>query len=146
MTDPNHDITTLLSQLLETQRQRDRLVMDAIGALSRAGICTPEEGYAKAPHLLAGDIANLARERDEWRDNARRLQREVGRLTQERNDAVIQGADLWDALTDIQNVGARHNDEMVAVGYCVMRAKMALGPPQPTAAPAAAEVGDGSGG
>lgn len=32
------------------------------------------------------------------------------------------------ALVDIQNVGARHSDEMVAVGFCVMRAKMALEP------------------
>lgn len=54
----------LTAQLADVTRQRDRLHLDALGSLAKAGICTPEEGYLKAPHCLSNNVADLARERD----------------------------------------------------------------------------------
>lgn len=48
------------------------------------------------------------------------------RVKDELREAQAEVARLKSALTDIQNVGSRHSDEMVAVGFCVMCAKMAL--------------------
>lgn len=50
------------------ERERDRLAMDALCALSHAKIGTPEHGYVAEPACLRGDIGRLAMERDAERE------------------------------------------------------------------------------
>lgn len=56
-----------MSDSKNTKVQVERLAVDALAALSGAGIATPEKGYVEEPWALAGDIARLAKERDEAR-------------------------------------------------------------------------------
>jgi hypothetical protein len=48
----------------------ERLAIDALAALSGAGISTPAEGYLLAPYLLSGDLAELVKQRDDARAEA----------------------------------------------------------------------------
>lgn len=68
-------------------RERDRAVelrnamaTDVLACLAAAGIATPVEGYVKASWAVSGDIARLARERDEARAEVERLKAEVESL------------------------------------------------------------------
>jgi hypothetical protein len=77
------DVTTLLNELdaldgLQTAyeemalRAKD-LASRALVALAGSGLCTPLEGFLKAPHCLPACIEELRRQRDEARQVLERI-------------------------------------------------------------------------
>jgi hypothetical protein len=85
--------------------ERDRLATDALAAMAGAGICTPVEGYVKAPHCLASNIGDLKRERDTARQSALHMSHRLAMdeaalrgMTEARDAARANAAQLRDAL------------------------------------------------
>lgn len=73
-------------------RERDRLAVDALAVLAGAGIATPEKGYVAEPWALAGDIARLAKERDEARADYERARADYARCAETQRAAFADAA------------------------------------------------------
>ncbi len=68
---------------------RNRLATDALCALAGAGIATPETGYIGEPVCLTGDVAELAKQRDDALKEQKALERDLAQMMSPEVDAKI---------------------------------------------------------
>lgn len=88
---------------------RDAMALDVLAGLAAAGIATPVEGYVKASWAVSGDIARLAKERDEARAEVESYKRLADTLAFQRDEARAEVEQLSDALapTEREVIGLR---------------------------------------
>ena len=66
----------IMQEIAALKQQFIRITEEALSALAGA-VPTPEEGYAKSPFLLKGDIMRLRSNRDELKSENERLKQQL---------------------------------------------------------------------